>query len=354
MVGGGARALAIARNCALEGAKVALFAPGEIAAAPDERAWPAVRAAHRDRLRIAAEAEAAPRLRRLLRRLRGTVGIEAAGCLTIADSLDEVDRLGALAPAVKANGVDAWMVPAREVAALSPPVADTPGLMAALYEPGAVTVDADALAAALAETAAVAGASLFAHAPATAIERDGPRAAGVWIGERLVSCGALLLADDFAAIRLIREGRGRLSLTREERVSLITVANAPAIGPALSTGDLRVSRDREGAVTASGPGGGDIVARALVRLAPSLAGLGVVAQEPVTVWTGVDGLPQIGPAEIEGLWLALGYGRGILSLAIPAADHLAAVLAGRRGAAAMEPFAPTRRPAAVRLPEHAR
>lgn len=353
VAGGGVRALSIALACADQGARVALFAPGEIAAAADERAWPAVRAAHRDRLRIAAEAKAVQRLAKLARKLPSAAGGEATGCLTIADSFDEVDRLSSLLPAMKASGVEAWMVPAREVAALSPPIADTADLMAALYEPSAVTVDADALAMALAEAAAAAGASLFAMEPVETIERDATRATGLRLRDRTVEADAIVLADDFAAIRLIREGKGRLSLTREERVTLVTAANAPAIGPALSSGALRISRDREGAITLSGPLGADALARRALELAPKLAGLAVAAEEPVTVWTGVDGLPQVGPAEIEGVWLALGYGRGALSLAIPAADHLGALIAGRRGDPTLEPFAPTRRPVA-RTPERVR
>ena len=239
------------------------------------------------------------------------------------------------------------MVPGREVAALSPPLGAGAEPGAALYEPGALTIDADALALGLGDAAAAHGAELFAFTPVTAIERDGPAAVGVRLDDRLVKADAILLADDFAAIRLIREGKGRLSLTRDERVALVTAADAPSIGPALAIGDIRVSRDRTGAVTASGPRGGDALARRIVAHAPALAGLTVTAAEPVTAWTGVDGLPQVGAAEIPSLWLALGFGRDALSLALPAAECLAAQIAGRRCAVrlrALRADAPAGRP----------
>lgn len=346
VAGGGVRALAIARACAVEGAKVALFASREIAAAADERAWPVVRSAHGDAARTATDADAPERLRRLAR-LSGPVSIETAGCLSLATSPDEVERLGRAAARLKTQGVEGWMVPAREVAALSPPLAADQGaadLGAALYDPGALTVDPDALALALAEQAASAGADLFAGTATAAIERDGGRAVGLSFDGGRVAAHDVVLAEDAAAIRLIREGKGRLSLIRDERQILVTAAGAPAIGPALAIGDVRISRDHAGALTASGPIGDDALARRIVALAPALAGLAVMADERVTVWTGVDGLPQVGPADIPGLWLALGFGREALSLAIPAADHLASLMAGRRGNRAFEPFAPTRRP----------
>lgn len=353
VVGGGVRALAAARSCAALGAGVALLAPGEIAAAPDERAWPVLRSARPDRLRAATDAEAPRLLRRLAREFRGPAGAERTGALTLSDGRDELETLSAATQWLKAQGAQAWMVPGREVAALSPPLGAGAGPAAALYEPGALTIDADALALGLSEAAAAHGAELFAFAPVTAIERDGLAAVGVRLDDRLVRAGAILLADDFAAIRLIREGKGRLSLTRDERVALVTAADAPSIGPALAVGDIRVSRDRTGAVTASGPRGGDALARRIVAHAPALAGLTVTTAEPVTAWTGVDGLPQVGPAEIPSLWLALGFGREALSLALPAADCLAAQIAGRRSPSVFEPFAPTRRPG-VRTLEAAR
>jgi glycine/D-amino acid oxidase-like deaminating enzyme len=344
VVGGGVRALGVARACAEAGAKVALFASGEIAAAGDERAWPVVRAAHADKLRSATDAEAPQLLRRLARRL-GRISTDMSGALTLAE---DVEALGRAAARIKADGAGAWMVPEREVAALSPPLAGFSH--PALYEQAAITVDADALALALAGAAVAAGARLFAGLGATALERDGPAATGLMLGERAVRAGAIVLADDFAAIRLIREGKGRLSLTREERVTLVTSGGAPAIGPALAVDDLRISRDHAGALSISGPLGADALARRLVGLAPALAGLTVTVTEPVTVWTGVDGLPQVGAAGIDGVWLALGYGREALSLALPAAEHLAAAMAGGRGSRAFEPFAPTRGPG-LRLEE---
>lgn len=345
VVGGDVRALALVWVLASEGAKTALLAPGEIAAAADERAWPVARAAHRFRWRSASDAASPKLARRFARAQRSGVPVTASGCLTLTDSSEEAEKFGRAAEAFKGDGLSAWMVPAREVAALSPPLGGRDRIGPGLYEPGALTLDADALAQGLARAAAEHGAQLFQRMPVDHIERDGEAATGVAIAGAVVSAGAVVLADDQSAIRLIREGKGRLSLTRDERIVLKTAADAPAIGPAIALDDLRISRDQAGAITASGPIGGDEVARRLVALAPALAGLGVVSQDPVTIWTGVDGLPQVGAAEIANLWLALGYGRDALSLAPVAAEHLGALIAGRRGMAAVEAFAPTRRPA---------
>lgn len=353
VVGGGVRGLAIARACAAEGAAVALFAAGEIAAAADERAWPVVRAAHADHHRAASDAAAVERLRRIAGGLPTPVPIDRTGCATLASGFGAVERLGEAARRLKADGVEAWMIPAREVAALSPPLSGAETIGPALYEPGAVVVDADALALGLAEEAAALGVHLFSHAPTGAIERDGHLVTGVEVMGRTVAAGAIALAGDLSAIRLVREGRGRLSLTRDERTILVTAAGAPDVGPALAIDDLLISRDHAGALTLSGPAGADGLARDIVALAPALGGLAISEEEPVTIWTGVDGLPQVGAAEIERLWLALGYGRDGLSLGLQAADHLAALMAGRRGSPALDAFAPTRRPM-IRAMETAR
>ncbi len=344
VVGGGVRAAAIARGCALGGASVALFAPGEIAGAPDERAWPVIRGAHRDPLRIASDARAPESAWSKIGRARPGAR-ERTGCLTLSLSPYEVEALAAAAEAANRQGVSAWMVPAQEVAALAPPLSRGAGLAPALYEPGAVTVDADALAFAMAGAAASAGAELFDRAPVASLEREGARVTGVRVREAPVSAAATVLADDFAAIRLVRENKGRLSLKREERVMLRTEPGAPALGAAIMAGDVTLARDWTGAVVVSGPLGADAAAEEAVRLAPGLAALAILAQERLTAWEGVDGRAQVGAAEIPGLWLALGFGRDALSGALPAARHLALSLGGRRPEPGFEPFAPTRRPA---------
>lgn len=342
IVGGGVRALALARACAAEKSRVALFAPAEISAAPDERAWPVLRAAHADARRAAADSGAD----RLARKLsKGEAAIDRAGCLTVVASPQELELLAGAAAELK-DVVECWMVPSREVSALSPPLAGARDVAPALYEPGASAIDADALALALAEAAASAGAELYAFAPAAALERDADGAAtGIRLETGVVEATAIVLADDVSAIRLVREGKGRLSLVREERIMLVTAAGGPSIGPALAIGGLRITRDRAGAVTVYGPVGADALAREMTALAPALSGMQVVAEEPVTAWRGVDGLAQVGPAEIEGLWLALGFGLDALSLALPAAEALAAQLSGRRARKAFDPLAPTRKPA---------
>lgn len=341
VVGGGVRALAVADACAAAGAKVALFAPGEISAAPDERAWPVLRSGKAEAHRAETDREAVALARRVARRSSGGATIDRVGCLTVAASSREVEALGTRAAELKAEDVAAWMVPTREIDALSPPLAGG-SFPAALFEQDAVVADADALALALAESAAAAGARLFPATPVDTLER-GAGDTALKIGERIVAAGAIVLADDLAAIRLVREGRGRLSLVRDERTLLTTAPGAPSIGPAIEIGDLRLSRDRTGAVAASGPRGADAVALELTRLAPSFGSVAVAAEEPMIAWRGVDGLAQVGPAEISGLWLALGFGRDALALALPAAEHLAALIVGRSGSRAFEPFAPTRR-----------
>jgi glycine/D-amino acid oxidase-like deaminating enzyme len=344
VIGGGVRALAIARACAIEGASVALFAPGEIAGAADERAWPVARGAHRDRLRTQAEARAPRRVRKLLRRLPGIVAYDVTGCLDLSSSQDDMETLGQVAAEAKAARAEAWMVPPREVAALSPPLAGGAGLAAALYEPGAATVDVDALALALAEAATEAGASLFPATPVIRLKREEGVVEGVELADHTVGARSVVLADDFAAIRLVREGKGRLSLKREERRMLMAEAGGPDIGPALAIGDLTFARDLQGVLTLSGPLEGPELAREALALAPSLSGLAVTADESVTVWSGIDGRAQVGAADIPGLWLALGFGRDALSGAIPAARHIVSLLFDRAPDPAMAPFAPTRRP----------
>jgi len=346
VVGGGVRALAIARLCAANHATVALFAPGEIAAAADERAWPVVRSAHRDRLRLAVEARAPKRVLRAISRLPLSVPRQVTGCLTLCASGDSVEALTAVAAQAKAARIDAWMVPAREVAALSPPLAGGRGLAPALHEQRAVTVDVDALALALGAAAVDAGVGLFPFAPVTALEREGGAVRGVNLGDRVARASAVVLADDFAAIRLVREGKGRLSLKREERLFLTTEAGAPYIGPAIVADDVTLSRDPAGVITASGPAADDALAERLVALAPSLSATAVASEQPVTVWTGIDGRAQVGAADIPGLWLALGFGRDPLSGAGPAARQIAGLLFDRPVDPAFEPFAPTRRPMA--------
>lgn len=343
IVGGGVRALAIAEGCVRRGASTALFAEGEIAAAADERAWPVVRSAHRDVTRLMIERRAAKRLRRLVSTLDSPVARDQTGALTVASTVDDVDALGRVATSAKESGVTAWMVPQLEVAALSAPLAAGRALGAALYEPGATTVDADALAFALADSAAQAGASLFAGAPVDRLERDEIGVSGVTVAGRFVGARAVVLADDFAAIRLVRENRGRLSLKREERQIVVAEAGGPSLGPALVLDDITLARDIDGAITLSGPLGADRLAQRTVAAAPSLARVVVVSEEPVTVWAGIDGRAQIGAAEIPGLWLSLGFGRDALSGAVSTGRELVKLLFDKPVDSTLGPFAPTRR-----------
>jgi glycine/D-amino acid oxidase-like deaminating enzyme len=346
VVGGGVRALAIAGACAEQGASVVLLAPGEIAGAADERAWPVVRACHADPARMAAQADAPQRLEALARRASRRILHDRTGCLALAGSEEAAAQLARAGERASAAGIAAWMVPAREVAALSPPLAARPSPGPALFEAAATAVDPDGLAFALADAAAAAGAALYADAPVTSLARDGSTVIGVWLGEWFLRAGAVALADDLAAIRLVREGKGRLSLKREERLALASERAAPALGPAIVAGDMTLSRDLAGTIFASGPVEEDEVARQVVALAPALADLRVLATEPVTVWSGVDGRAQVGRADIPGLWLALGFGRDALSLAFAAADHISAALAQGGADDAFAAFAPTRRPTA--------
>lgn len=348
VIGGGAFACAVARACALDGAGVVLLAPGAVGATPAERAWPVVRASDPDPRRVAIQADAPRRLARLARTLSPSPHADRCGALALASGPEEVDGFSRLAARAKALGVDAWMVPPREVAALAPPLAGGQDPAPGLFEPAALVVCADALALALARAAEEAGATIHPRTPVAALARDGAAVIGVETEGRFVRAGAVVLADDATAIRLIREGRGRLSLTREERTALHAPSGAPSIGPAVSADGVLVARDLTGALVLSGPLDGDALAARAVALAPSLAALETAAEEPVTVWTGVDRRAQIGPAEIDGLWLALGFGRDALSPALATADFLAAALAGRPADTAFEAFAPTRRP---RVPE---
>ncbi|GLK81427.1 NAD(P)/FAD-dependent oxidoreductase [Methylopila turkensis] len=352
VIGGGALASALARACAGNGAAVAMLAPDAIEPTPAERAWPVVRAAHPDAGRIAIQADAPQRLAKLARWLTPSPMAERTGCLTLGLDEDRVRTLGVESGHAKAHGVEAWMVPAREVAALAPPLGRGRGFAPAQHEAGAMVVEADCLTLGLARAAEEAGAAIFPGARVDALARDGQAVIGVELGGRFVRAGAVALADDASAIRLVREGRGRLSLRREERTALTTGAGAPELGAAVIAGDLTLARGATGAATLSGPHGADALAARAIALAPELAALEVASEQPVTLWTGVDGHAQIGPADIDGLWLALGFGRDALSPVFAAAEHLAAALGGGRDDPAFAPFAPTRR-AAPRLSEMA-
>ncbi|WP_160147301.1 NAD(P)/FAD-dependent oxidoreductase [Methylopila sp. Yamaguchi] len=341
VIGGGALALAVARACARQGAGVALLAPGEIAASAAERAFPLVRGVHHDRARAEIQADAPAQFAKLARRLSPSPWPEVVGCLTLAPDGLTLEALRRASAAAKPLGARSWMVPAQEAQALSPVLHDNAA--PALFEPAAAILWPDVLAVALARDARSAGATLRANAPAMALARDGAAAVGVEIDGRFIRAGAVVLADDASAIRLVREGRGRLSLTRDERMTLVTQPGAAAIGAALVADDLAITRDLTGAITLSGPLGAETLAEQAMRLAPALGGLEIASVEPVTVWRGVDGRAQVGPAEIDGLWLALGFGRDALSPALAVADHLAGELAGRTRDAAFDAFAPTRR-----------
>jgi glycine/D-amino acid oxidase-like deaminating enzyme len=344
VVGGGVRACAIARACAVDGASVALLAPDEISGAAAERAFPVVRAVHADPLRTAIQADAVKLLARQGARLDPAPNPDPTGLVTVAAFEDDVAGLAAIAEDAKAEGAAAWMIPAREVAALSVALAGGGGLAPALFEPGAVTLDADILAFGLANAAATARAELCHAVPVLALRRDAGAVVGVEIAGRSLLAGAVVLADDQSAIRLVREGKGRLSLRREERMIMQSETRAPSVGPAIEIDDLTISRDQTGAVTLSGPFGSDQLAARMVALAPALAALRITAEEPVTLWTGVDGRAQIGAADIAGLWLSLGFGRDALSLALAAGQNIADQIGDRRADPAFAPFAPTRRP----------
>lgn len=351
VIGGGVLGLAAARACARQGAGVALLAPGSIAASAAERAFPLVRGVHHDRARAEIQADAPSRLARLARRLSPSPRPDAIGCLTLAPDGATLEALRRASAAAKPFGARSWMVPAQEASALAPALGDNAA--PALFEPSAAILWPDALAVALAQDARAAGAALHANTPAASLAREGDAAVGVEIGGRFVRAGAIVLADDASAIRLVREGRGRLSLMRDERLTIVTQPGAADAGAALIVDDLSIARDRTGAVTLSGPLGAEALAERATRLAPSFGALEIARVEPVTVWRGVDGRAQVGPAEIDGLWLALGFGRDALSPALAVADHIAGALAGRAHDEVFDAFAPTRR-ASARNPEFVR
>ncbi|GLK75981.1 hypothetical protein GCM10008171_12350 [Methylopila jiangsuensis] len=343
-------AAAIARAAALDGRSVALLAPAGICATSPERVWPVIRTSAPDPNRSALQADAPARAAKLARTLPLSPGLDRVGSLTLAGRERDLDALTREAADAQTLGLDVWLDAPQAAAALSPALAGvTPP--PALNDPAAVTVYADALALGLAIAAEAAGAAVFAHTPVEALARDDAAVTGVALQGRAIRAGAVVLADDHSAIRLVREGRGRLSLTREER-SALTLDSDTAFGPALVQDDLLAAQDGGGAVLLSAADAPERVALRAEALLPRLRAARIRAIENVTSWTGVDGRPQIGAAELPGLWLALGFGRDALSPALAVADHLAAALAGDALSPALAPFAPTRR-AALRLLEAA-
>lgn len=350
VIGGGALAAAIARAAALDGRSVALLAPADIGATSPERAWPVIGTCAPDLNRSALQADAPARAAKLARALSPSPGLERAGCLTLAGRERDLDALTREAADAQALGLDVWLDAPQAAAALSPALAGV-APPPALNDPAAVTVHADALALGLAIAAEAAGAAVFARTPVEALARDDATVTGVTLDGRAIRAGAVVLADDPSAIRLVREGRGRLSLTREER-SALTLDFDQSFGPALVQDDLLAAQDGGGAVTLSAADAPERVALRAEALMPRLRAARIRAIETVTTWTGVDGRPQIGAAEHPGLWLALGFGRDALSPALAVAEHLASALAGEPLHPTLAPFAPTRR-AAPRLLEAA-
>lgn len=193
----------------------------------------------------------------------------------------------------------------------------------------------------------------------TGIERQGDRAAGVWVGDRLVGADCVVIAAGGHSPAVARlagvELEGRPWRIEACAIEPLRAALGPAValldrtvyvqqtGRGEIVGGCEVAGDQRGLTLASDVPVMAHYARHLVEMMPGLARQRLLRQWAGVIHASADYAPLLGPhPDLRDLWISAGWSYGIMG-APAAGDLLAKAIATGEIDDRMAPFAVDRR-----------
>ncbi|MEO0321878.1 MAG: FAD-dependent oxidoreductase [Myxococcota bacterium] len=268
------------------------------------------------------------------------VGRRDCGALRVAFDAEAEAALDACLDTLAAHAPDevAERLTADEARALEPALA--PEVRGAVHVPGEGQLDPPVLLRALALAAVRAGATFRSGALVSEVVVENERCRGVRLGaERLGAAHVVVAAGSWTSLvpglglgaAGVHPVRGQVLLT-ESRPPLFRRLVFGAHGYVCTRPDGRVlcgsTEERVGFRREATLGGLRSIVDLATRLAPRLADAPVRGQWSSFRPGTADGLPLVGPAGPEGLWLASGHFRNGILLSAVTAELLTAQLAG--------------------------
>ena len=359
VVGGGVIGCSIAYHLAREATTVTVIERA-MPASPPAASWASaggLRAQGRHAADRPLALEAASRWRTLERELDADLAVSLGGHLHVAESADEASVVEARVRADRAGGLAIELVEGARLREIAPVLART--AVAGAWTAGDGQADPVLVTRAFAAAARRGGVRFLAGEARPSVDATGAVVGVVTSdGERLASAKVVLATGAWSAALLADLGLGlplrwrALQMLRSAPAPFRCAPTLTAVGRNLS---LKQSPDATilvggrwfgvgtGAIPRAAP---DIASGArqwdgATALVPALQRLAVVAR-----WAGVeaqtlDGLPLIGPSDVEGLYLATGFSNHGFQIS-PAVGRLVAADLIAPGAVALAPFRPQR------------
>jgi glycine oxidase len=279
------------------------------------------------------------------------VGFRALGTLEAALDDDHARLLAARAERLVAHRLPVEVLDGEQARALEPGL--SPAARGALLFGDEASVDARALARAVATAAARAGAT-FVQGQVRRIATEGGRATGVDHESGRIDAGAVVLAAGSWSMlveghglppRAVRPVRGQIAVldTRPPLLSRVVFSGNGYVVPRpdgrILCGSTMEEVGFEKAVTA---GGLRHVLEVGIEIAPALARAPVVESWANFRPASPDGEPILGAGEVPDLFYATGHTRNGILLAPVTADAIAAIVLGEPSPVDLAPFSPAR------------
>jgi glycine oxidase len=280
-----------------------------------------------------------------------SVGFRALGTLEAALDDDHARLLAGRAERLAAHRLPVEVLDGEGARALEPAL--SPETRGALLFPDEASVDARALARAVAAAATRAGAS-FVKGQVRRIATEGGRAAGVDHESGRIDAGAVVLAAGAWSLlveghglppRAVRPVRGQIAVldTRPPLLSRVVFSGNGYVVPRpdgrILCGSTMEEVGFEKAVTAAGL---VHVLEVGIEIAPALARAPVVDSWANFRPASPDGEPILGAGTVPGLFYATGHTRNGILLAPVTADAIAAAILGEAPPVDLAPFSPAR------------
>jgi sarcosine oxidase subunit beta len=369
IVGGGAHALAIAYYLARRHGirDVAVLGAGWLGGGNTARNTAIIRSNYRHAASMALYELSRSLYQDLSRELNFNVLFTPRGVLDLALTPAELAERVRTAEANRARGIDSWIVPPREAAALAPALEPDPGyceILGALWQPRGGTADHDAVAWGYARAASARGVDIVENCAVHRLAVEGERVSGVETARGRIDAGCVVLAAAAGTPALAATAGVALPLTPTTLQAFVTEPVKPVLDVVVmaTAVNVYVSQARRGEIVVGGrtdPGAGrgdpsvlEDTAAALVTLFPSFSRLRMMRAWAGTVDLTEDRSPILGRAGPDGLWLSCGWGTGGFKAVPGAGLALAAAIAGEPSPI-VAPFALERFASGRLIDEHA-